>query len=50
MHVYIHILRVNPYLNIGHYDEVYSNNLSVLSSAVVQRLRNWDYSFLGEFT
>ena len=41
-------LRVCPYLNKGHNDEVHSSSLSVLSSAAVQGLRNWDYPVLGE--
>ena len=43
-------LRVCPYLNKGHNDEVHSSSLSVLSSAAVQGLRNWDCPFVSEFT
>ena len=46
----IYVVRVCPYLNIGHNDEVHSSSLSVLSSAAIQGLRNWDYSFLSDFT
>ena len=48
--MYTHTLRVCPYLNIGHNDEVHSSSPSVLSSAAVQGLRNWDYPFVNEFT
>ena len=45
-----HSVRVCTYLNIGHNDEVHSCSLSVLSSAAVQGLRNWDYPFVSDFT
>ena len=48
--MYILTLRVCPYLNIGHHDEVHSSSLSVLSSAAVQGLRDWGYPFGHEFT
>ena len=47
MHLY---LRVSANLNIGHNDEIHSSKLLVLSSAAVQRLRNWDYPVPGEIT
>ena len=47
-HMYMHTLRVCPYLNIRHNDEVHSSSLYVLRSAAVQGLRNWDYPVLGE--
>ena len=52
LHAYMYslTLKLSPYLNIGHDDEVHSSSLSVLSSAAVQRLWNWDYSSLSEFT
>lgn len=43
-------LRVSANLNIGHNDEIHSSQPSVLSSAAVQRLGNWDYPLLGEIT
>ena len=48
--MYTYRVRVCPYLNIGHNDEVHSSSLSVLSSAAVQGLRNWDYPSLSDYS
>ena len=48
--MYTLTLRVCPYLNIGHKNEVHSSSLSLLSSAVIQGLRDWDYPFLSDST
>ena len=51
MHLYVMLtLRVSANLNIGHNDEIHSSQPSVLSSAAVQRLGNWDYPLPGEPT